>query len=167
MLCKDRTHAGLSILNQRRKLKSYKKALAFGLKAVNLIKISVLLGIACSDLPGLRERDKLMESARKAIAIRSTQYDAYDILGDAFSGSYFKAFRIWTLPFFTVNKAWSWNPNLPAVSAGWARTISRKADYTNAELSFGKSLELNPKHAGSHDYLGKFIMLRVFMTKRK
>lgn len=150
------------------KTASYKKALSSGLKAVrldkNLSSAWVSLALIYREL---RERDKLMESARKAIAIRSTQYDAYDILGDAFSGNFFKTFKSLDSSIFYRKKSVELEPKFAGGFRGLGTDYFQKGDYANAEISFGKSLELNPKHAGSHDYLGQIYYAQGIYDKAK
>ena len=150
------------------KTTSYKKALNFGLKAVkldkNLSSAWVSLALIYREL---RERDKLMESARKAVAIRPTQYDAYDILGDAFSGNFFKAFKNLDSSIFYRKRSVELEPKFSGGFRGLGTDYFQKGDFANAEEAFKKALQLNPKHAGSHDFLGQIYYAKGNYEKAK
>lgn len=150
------------------KKSSYNKALNFGLKAVkldkNLSSAWVSLALIYREL---RERDKLMESARKAVAIRPTQYDAYDILGDAFSGNFFKAFKNLDSSIFYRKRSVELEPKFAGGFRGLGTDYFQKGDYANAEEAFKKAVQLNPKHAGSHDFLGQIYYAKGNYEKAK
>ncbi len=147
---------------------SYNKALHFGLKAVkldkNLSSAWVSLALIYREL---RDRDKLMEAARKAITIRPTQYDAYDILGDAFSGNFFKAFKNLDSSIFYRKRSVELEPKFSGGFRGLGTDYFQKGDYANAEDAFKKALQLNPKHAGSHDFLGQIYYAKGQYEKAK
>ncbi len=138
------------------KTNSYKMATKYGQRAVKLDKN---LGTAWVSLALIyretKERDKLVEAARRAIQIKPSQYDAYDILADAFTKKFFPDNANIDSAIANRKRAVDIEPKFAAGFRGLGNDYLEKGDYKNAELAYKKAIDLNPKHAGSHDFLGQ------------
>lgn len=137
------------------KAESYKKALQAGLRAV---KIDKNLSSAWTALAliyrELKERDKLIDAARRAVSIKPNQYDAYDMMADAFSANFFKANKNIDSAIFYRKKCTDLNPKFASGFRGLGTDYYDKGDYKNSEDAFTRAIALNPKHAGSRDRRG-------------
>ncbi|MCK6541522.1 tetratricopeptide repeat protein [bacterium] len=138
------------------KTESYKKALDAGLKAAKLDKnLAVAWTALALTYRELKERDQLIEAARKAVALKPSQYDAYDMLADAFSANFFPAHKNNDSSVFYRKKSVEYNNKFASGYRGLGRDYFDKGDYKNAEEAYQRAITLNPKHAGSRDLLGQ------------
>ncbi len=137
------------------KTASYNEALKAGLKATKLDKslASAWTSLALS-YRETKDRDQLIQAARRATILRKNQYDAFDMLADAFSGNFFPAFKNLDSAIFYRKKSVEFNPKFASGFRGLGTDYYDKGDYKNAEEMFLKAIAVNPKHAGSRDRLG-------------
>ncbi|MCK6541312.1 tetratricopeptide repeat protein [bacterium] len=150
------------------KEESYNKALEAGLRAVRIDKrLAVGWTALALTYRELKDRDKLIEAARKAVQIRVSQYDAYDMIADAFSPSFFPQYKNIDSSIFYRKKSVTYNTKFASGFRGLGGDYMDKGDYKNAEQAFQKAVSINPKHAGSRDRLGQIYFAQGDYIKAK
>lgn len=138
------------------KVADYQNAAKNGSKAV---KLNNELSSAWTALAliyrELRQRDKLINAAKKAISIKSSEYEAYDILADAYTKNFFPDFQNLDSAIYFRKKSVEIEPKFAAGYRGLGTDYLANGDLNNAEASFQKAVEILPRHSGGHDLLGQ------------
>ena len=138
------------------KVADYQNAAKNGSKAV---KLNNELSSAWTALAliyrELKQRDKLINAAKKAISIKSSEYEAYDILADAYTKNFFPDFQNLDSAIYFRKKSVAIEPKFAAGYRGLGSDYLANGDLNNAEAAFQKAVEILPKHSGGHDLLGQ------------
>lgn len=150
------------------KVSDYQNAAKNGSKAV---KLNNELSSAWTALAliyrELKQRDKMINAARKAIQLKPAEYEAYDLLADAFTKNFFPDFQNADSAIYFRSKSVEIEPKFAAGYRGLGSDYWAKGDLDRAETAFQKAVDILPRHAGGHDLLGQIYFLKGSFEKAK
>jgi tetratricopeptide (TPR) repeat protein len=150
------------------KIADYQNAAKYGSKAVQLNReLSSAWTALALIYRELKQRDKLITAARKAIQFKPTEYEAYDILADAFTKHFFPDFYHLDSAIYFRKKSVEIEPKFAGGYRGLGSDYFVSGDLDNAEAAFKQAVEILPKHSGGHDLLGQVYFQKGQFDKAK